>query len=222
MNRPRQPPQAAHTPSTPAAAAPVVLDSATRLMLANAGRVTLDDQERKALLARYKAATSKRSESVETRPVKPVPADWPKDLQLAPLPDGTNDFAWNRRRKGPRTTAPTHQATEGLSIVIPTFNRSRILAVTLACLVNQKTSYPFEVIVADDGSQESIVEVVRKFEATLDIKYVRQKDYGYQLCAVRNLGLRTARFPFVSILDCDMAPQSAVGPVLHGTTGRRR
>ena len=44
------------------------------------------------------------------------------------------------------------------------------------------------------------------YENQLDIKYVRQKDYGYQLCAVRNLGLRTAKYEFVSILDCDMAP----------------
>ncbi|MDZ7855367.1 glycosyltransferase family 2 protein [Sphaerotilus sp.] len=202
------PPAAATAPApTPVAqaASAVALDAATRLMLANTGHTTLDEPERKALLARHKAATSRRSESVEIRPVKPVPADWPQDLQLAPLPDSTNDFVWNRRRKGPRTT-PHHQQPDGLSIIVPTFNRSRILGVTLACLVNQKTAYPFEVIVADDGSQDNIVDVVRQFESSLDIKYVRQKDYGYQLCAVRNLGLRTGRFPFVAILDCDMAP----------------
>lgn len=48
--------------------------------------------------------------------------------------------------------------------------------------------------------------MIRKFEQLIDIKYVRQKDNGYQLCAVRNLGLRTARYNFVAILDCDMAP----------------
>ncbi|HDR1010018.1 TPA: glycosyltransferase, partial [Pasteurella multocida] len=83
----------------------------------------------------------------------------------------------------------------------------RILDITLACLVNQKTNYPFEVVVADDGSKENLLTIVQKYEQKLDIKYVRQKDYGYQLCAVRNLGLRTAKYDFVSILDCDMAPQ---------------
>ncbi|STY90812.1 Hyaluronan synthase [Moraxella bovis] len=91
-------------------------------------------------------------------------------------------------------------------MIIPTFNRGHILEITLSCLINQKTQYSFEVIVADDGSREDICAIVRKYEKDLDIKYVRQKDYGYQLCAVRNLGLRTAKYDFVSILDCDMAP----------------
>lgn len=92
------------------------------------------------------------------------------------------------------------------SIVIPTYNRAKILAITLACLCNQKTIYDYEVIVADDGSKENIEEIVREFESLLNIKYVRQKDYGYQLCAVRNLGLRAAKYNYVAILDCDMAP----------------
>lgn len=198
--------KAVHAATVQAAPTTAALDAATRLMIANAGQATLDEQERKTLLARFKQATSRKSESVETKSVKPVPADWPEELQLAPLPDSTNDYVWNRRRKGFCTAPLARTEQDGLSIVIPTFNRSRILGVTLACLVNQKSTYPFEVIVADDGSQENIVEVVRQFEATLDIKYVRQKDYGYQLCAVRNLGLRTGRYPFVAILDCDMAP----------------
>ena len=69
-----------------------------------------------------------------------------------------------------------------------------------------KTDYKFEVIVADDGSKEDLSIVTRKFEDKLDIKLVRQRDYGYQLCAVRNLGLRTAKYAFVSILDCYRAP----------------
>lgn len=77
---------------------------------------------------------------------------------------------------------------------------------TLACLCNQKTKFNYEVIVADDGSKENIEQIIRKFEQLIDVKYVRQKDYGYQLCAVRNLGLRTAKYNFVAILDCDMAP----------------
>lgn len=69
-----------------------------------------------------------------------------------------------------------------------------------------KTKFNYEVIVADDGSKENIEQIIRKFEQLIDVKYVRQKDYGYQLCAVRNLGLRTAKYNFVAILDCDMAP----------------
>lgn len=187
-------------PTTPACAP---LDAATRLLLDNSGAHPLDEPQRQALLTRYRSAVQRRSEAAQTRPVQTVPVDWPADITLAPLPESTNDYAWHRRRKG---TALTPRDTPGLSIVVPTFNRSRILDVTLACLVNQKTRFAYEVIVADDGSRESIETVVRQYENRLDIKYVRQKDYGYQLCAVRNLGLRTARHDYVAILDCDMAP----------------
>ncbi|HCN7216154.1 TPA: glycosyltransferase, partial [Escherichia coli] len=131
---------------------------------------------------------------------------WPKDLNLSKLPESTNDFKWLANKKLVKDGRRENKNIDGLSIVVPTFNRSKILEITLACLCNQKTKFNYEVIVADDGSKENIEQVIRKFEQLIDIKYVRQKDNGYQLCAVRNLGLRTARYNFVAILDCDMAP----------------
>ncbi|ORL53416.1 glycosyltransferase family 2 protein [Pseudomonas putida] len=180
------------------------LDFATQLMLSNTGDIKLTKPQREHLLSEWKQCTSRRSQEVQTKKVNPIPADWPATLTLAPLPDSSNDFQWNRNRK-PRIGIKSPPEA-GLSIVVPTFNRSKILDITLACLTNQETNYPFEVIVADDGSTEQIVNITRKYEALLDIKYVRQKDYGYQLCAIRNLGLRTAKFEFLAILDCDMAP----------------
>lgn len=188
---------------TPSQVSP--LDPATRYMLARMGEIQLSEQDLEQCLEQHKKLTSRKSEDAEVKPVNPIPSDWPKDLVLAALPDSTNDFRWNLARKA-TTKRLAGEPRPGLSIVIPSFNRSKILDVTLACLVNQETQYPFEVLVADDGSKEPIDKVVRRYETLLDIKYVRQKDYGYQLCAVRNLGLRTAKYEFVAILDCDMAP----------------
>ncbi len=179
-----------------------LLDPATQLMLSNLGELELTETRRKELLDTWKQLTSQRSKDVEVKNVSPIPVDWPKELVLAPLPQSPNDFVWNKSRK----TKSVLAESPGLSIVVPTFNRSKILDITLACLVNQKTNYHFEVIVADDGSGEQVVDVVRKYETLIDIKYVRQRDFGYQLCAVRNLGLRTGKYDFVAILDCDMAP----------------
>lgn len=131
-----------------------------------------------------------------------IPAHWPRELVLLPLPESLNDYRWAQRY---RWAKPTYEKL-GLSVIVPTYNRSNILDITLACLCNQNTDYAFEVIVADDGSQEPIHEIVRKYEQYLDIQYVRQRDRGYQLCAVRNLGIRAAKYDLVSILDCDMAP----------------
>ncbi|QBC43667.1 glycosyltransferase family 2 protein [Iodobacter fluviatilis] len=179
-------------------------DAITKLLQINANEIKSSAQEKSRYLAIFNDLKKKKSEPAEARKINPIPSDWPKDLTLAPLPESTNDFAWQAARN--ITLCPSETQLVGLSIVIPTFNRTNILDITLACLVNQKTNYRFEVIAADDGSHEELTQISRKYENLLDIKFVRQRDYGYQLCAVRNLGLRTAKYDYVAILDCDMAP----------------
>ena len=127
------------------------LDPATKFMLASMGELNLTETEKQECLKQYQALTSRKSEDAETKTVNPIPADWPKDLVLAKLPDSTNDFLWSSARKKDQEIVPADRPT-GLSIVVPTFNRTNILDITLACLVNQETKYAFEVIVADDGS----------------------------------------------------------------------
>jgi chondroitin synthase len=181
-----------------------MLDPGSRYMLARKGDLTLTDLELQECLDEHKRATSRKSKAAAVKAVIPKPGNWPEDLVLAPLPKGTNDWRWRQARK--QVGKAAGGTLQGLSVIIPTFNRSRILDVTLACLVNQETRYPFEVVVADDGSKEAIDLIVRQYESLLDIKYVRQKDYGFQVSAVRNLGMRTAKYDFLAFLDCDMAP----------------
>ena len=179
-------------------------DCINKILLDNASKIELSKLERKECLTYYKKLSAIRSENAEIKRIDLIPEDWPKDLVLAPLPDSTNDFNWKPTAKKDHAISVT--VAHGLSIIIPTFNRSKLLEITLACLVNQKTDFQFEVIVADDGSEEDLSLVTKKYEHRLDIKLVKQADQGYRLCAVRNLGLRSAKYDFVSILDCDMAP----------------
>lgn len=177
------------------------LDITTKILLMNAqGRMGTQDYNK--LVSEIKRIQKVKSEDAVVKSVRAKPDGWPEGLELRPLPETTNDYKWAKKYR--HTVQPE---SIGLSIIIPTFNRSHILSVTLAALVHQVTDYPFEVVVADDGSQEDITKVVREFESLLDIKYVRQADTGYRLSAVRNLGIRTASYEFVSILDCDMAPE---------------
>lgn len=180
-------------------------DLATKILLNNQKILHFSNEDKYNLLKEWKKITCKKSEDADVKKVNLIPSNWPKDLKLVSLPKGPNDYIWHQNRKGSLNRI-VQNSNVGLSVIIPTFNRSWILDITLACLVNQKTEFLFEVIVADDGSKEQIVDIVKKYEKSLDIKYVRQCDYGYQLCAVRNLGLRTAKYDYVSILDCDMAP----------------
>ncbi|MBN2525069.1 MAG: glycosyltransferase [Deltaproteobacteria bacterium] len=178
------------------------LDSVTTIMLHNAGTLYADTHTIER--ARSDCLTLVRSGShpLSTRKLETGNTFSPENS-----PRSTNDFYWYEAYfdKSRNTNTSTHNVI-GISVVIPTYNRPNILGITLACLAHQKTMHPFEVIVADDGSSVDILETVRHFENVLDIKYVRQPDDGYRLCAVRNLGIRTAKHPFVGILDCDMAP----------------
>lgn len=87
------------------------------------------------------------------------------------------------------------------SVVIPTYNRRDELRRTLETLAQQQTRHSYEVVVADDGSAEDTLAVVRQFEAQLDIKYVRQPDAGFRLSAVRNLGAAAAKGRTLIFLD---------------------
>ena len=130
------------------------------------------------------------------------------ELEMPPLLGLGNDYSfietihdsvWNRE------PAPT--PTLKVSIVIPVYNRKEILEKTLAGIVHQ--TYPLnliEVIIADDGSQDCPEELIEKFEHYFPIYHVFQKDEGYRLSAVRNLGIAAANHENIIILDCDMLP----------------
>ncbi len=134
------------------------------------------------------------------------PPDFPPELQLPGPRNPGNDYGFISQ------SLRDYQNSGGVmhlpvSVILPTYNRARLLAKTLAGLVHQ--TYPsdlVEVIVADDGSKEDIAGVVRRFEDKLNISWVRQPDQGYRLAAVRNLGIRTAKHDHIVILDCDVIP----------------
>lgn len=181
---------------------PKGLDLVTKILLDNSKQTPLAPELRQEYLSQVKSIQSKKSAPAATKEVNPIPREWPRDLKLVPLPEGPNDFHWHQTFREQKKSWPI----DGLSVIVPTFNRSKILAITLACLVNQVCDRPFEVIVVDDGSAEDLIKITRQFEEHLDIKVVRQKDYGYQLCAARNLGVRCSKYECIAILDCDMAP----------------
>ena len=94
-----------------------------------------------------------------------------------------------------------------ISIVIPVYNRIEMLRRTIAMITHQ--NYPLdliEVIIADDGSEDNPEQLIDEFSSFFEVNYVRQSDQGYRLSAIRNLGIRTARYDHIIILDCDMAP----------------
>nr|PMI68117.1 glycosyl transferase [Vibrio lentus] len=87
-----------------------------------------------------------------------------------------------------------------LSVVIPTYNRSKLLSYTLASLVSQSNSN-FEVIVVDDGGSDDSRQVCELFKDKLNLRYIWQKDDGFRAGKARNLGLYAAEGDYIVFID---------------------
>ena len=63
-----------------------------------------------------------------------------------------------------------------VSIIIPTYNRERMIGKTIQSVLNQ-TNQDFEIIVVDDGSEDATKEVVDSFHSD-KIQYYYQQNQG--------------------------------------------
>ncbi len=95
------------------------------------------------------------------------------------------------------------------SIIIPTYARPQELLICLESLSH--LDYPlggFEVIIIDDGSPNTLDDVVSPFQARLAIQLVRQENSGP--ASARNSGAYHARGDFLIFIDddCQIHPNS--------------
>jgi len=90
-----------------------------------------------------------------------------------------------------------------ISVIVPSYNSSDYLDLTLAAFVIQ--SYrDYEVIVVDDGSTDATPEVARRYAGKLPLKYVSQDNRGR--AGARNTGLQHAAGEIVLFNDDDRLP----------------
>jgi glycosyltransferase involved in cell wall biosynthesis len=85
-----------------------------------------------------------------------------------------------------------------ISIIIPTFNRAKLIERAIISLLTQ-TYQDFEIIVVDDGSTDNTRDVVFSFGN--QIRYMRQDNRGPS--SARNAGISASRGKFVAFLDSD-------------------
>lgn len=87
-----------------------------------------------------------------------------------------------------------------VSIVIPTYNRSRLLARAVKSVLNQ-IYQDFELIIVDDASTDNTEEVVNSFNDKR-IRYLRhEKNKGE--AAARNTGIKAAKYDYIAQQDSD-------------------
>jgi glycosyltransferase involved in cell wall biosynthesis len=85
-----------------------------------------------------------------------------------------------------------------ISVVIPTYNRWNLLNRALSSVVNQ--TYPaHQIIVVDDGSDESVSDSLR--HSFPDVQFLRQENKG--VASARNLGIKQSTGEWVALLDSD-------------------
>ncbi|WP_338870444.1 glycosyltransferase family 2 protein [Myxococcus stipitatus] len=84
------------------------------------------------------------------------------------------------------------------SVVIPTYNRARLLERTLASVFAQEER-DYEVLVVDDGSTDDTLEVLAGYGEK--VRVLQQANAGPG--AARNLGIQEARGEYVVFLDSD-------------------
>ena len=85
-----------------------------------------------------------------------------------------------------------------ISVIIPTYNRARLLVEAIDSVLSQPMS-GVEVIVVDDGSTDDTQEVVARYGAA--VRHIRQNNAG--VSAARNRGVREAHGDAVLFLDSD-------------------
>ncbi len=90
------------------------------------------------------------------------------------------------------------------SIIVPTFNRSGLLAGTLESLLVQETDVPYEIIVVDNNSPDDTAGVVRAMGARVaaNVRYVFEEKQGAS--AARNAGVVAARGEILVFVDDDV------------------
>lgn len=91
-----------------------------------------------------------------------------------------------------------------VSVVIPTFCRPRQLQACLAALAEQTLAEPWEVVVVDDGSPQSLAGMDLAWADRLDLRMIRQENAGP--AAARNRGVQEARGELIAFTDDDCLP----------------
>src|SRR5450759_4779696 len=85
-----------------------------------------------------------------------------------------------------------------ISAVIPAFNREKTIGRAVESVLAQDF-VPEEVLVVDDGSQDSTAQVAAKCDRS--VRLIKQLHSG--VAAARNRGVREAKFNWIAFLDSD-------------------
>jgi glycosyltransferase involved in cell wall biosynthesis len=94
-----------------------------------------------------------------------------------------------------------------VSVIIPVYNREKLLLRALDSVLNQTYSY-FEVLIIDDASTDGTIKKIKKSYSSFinkKIIYIHQNDCNNGPSVCRNLGIKYSSGEYIAYLDSDDA-----------------
>jgi len=103
--------------------------------------------------------------------------------------------------------ANTGRCAVKVSVVIPSYNCAEFVCAAIDSVLAQ-TMQDYEVIVVDDGSADNTADLLRRYQAEPNFRYIYQQNRG--LPGARNAGALLSRGEYLAFLDADdtLAPQA--------------
>ncbi|MGN1433969.1 MAG: glycosyltransferase family 2 protein [Ruminococcus sp.] len=111
------------------------------------------------------------------------------------------DEVYPKPNSNPEYINPEIDENLDLSVIIPVYNYADILEDNIKSILNQKTTYNYEVIFVDDGSTDGAGDILKKYENHPGVKLIFQKNGG--IGAARNTGINNANGRYIMFIDCD-------------------
>lgn len=91
------------------------------------------------------------------------------------------------------------------SVIIPTYNRGKLLDWTLRSLRDQNSrNFKYEVIIVDDGSTDDTQAIVNQYQGEFHLKYFYQENRGYRVSKARNTGILNSEGTVNIFIDSGM------------------
>ena len=88
-----------------------------------------------------------------------------------------------------------------LSIVVPVYNYENLIRQNIESILNQKTSYRYELILVDDGSTDGAGEILKEYADRENVTVIFQSNMG--IAGARNTGINHATGRYLMFADCD-------------------
>ncbi|OQX08367.1 MAG: glycosyl transferase family 2 [Desulfobacteraceae bacterium IS3] len=94
------------------------------------------------------------------------------------------------------------------SVIVTTYNQPQMLKKVLEGLCHQ-SRHPDEVIVADDGSGQETLKVIKQFmtETKYPLFHIWQEDNGFRAAEIRNKAIKASQGDYIILLDGDCIPE---------------